>query len=95
MTNQNQAINFRPYDIAKAFNNQYCSVKRHETSETSRKVLENNKKFDLDYNIEITTDLTKESIKKSKASLANGPDKMSNIHLKHLGPKAVEYQTLI
>jgi hypothetical protein len=100
MTNQNQAIKFkgkyisRPYDIAKAFNNQYCSVKKHLTSVTLRKVWKANKKFDLNYNIKITTDQTEEAIKKFKASKAIGPDKMSNMHLKQLGPKAVKYLTI-
>ena len=101
MTNQNQAIKFkgkyisRPYDIAKAFNNQYCSIKRHITSDTYRKVWKDNKKFDLNNNIEITTDQTEEAIKKSKASKSIGSDKMYNMHLKHLGPKAVKYLTKI
>jgi len=101
VTNPNQAIKFkgkyvsRPYDIAKAFNKQYCSVTRHITTETYRKVWKDNKKFDLNDNITITTAQTEEAIKKSKASKAIGPDKMSNMHLKHLGPKAVKYLTQI
>ena len=38
---------------------------------------------------------TKEAIKKSKNSKAIGPDKISNLHLKHLGPKGITYLTKI
>ena len=38
---------------------------------------------------------TKEAIKRSKASKALGPDQISNVHLKHLGPIGIEYLTKI
>jgi len=100
-TNENQAIKFKgkyissAYGIANAFNKQYCSIIRHTTSNTHRKIWKDNKKFELNDDIKITEDQTKEAIKKAKASKAIGPDKMSNLHLKHLGPKAVEYLTKI
>ena len=100
-TNENQSIKFKgkyissAYSIANAFNKQYCSIIRHTTSSTHRKIWKDNKKFDLNDDIKITEDQTNEAIKKAKASKAIGPDKMSNLHLKHLGPKAVEYLTRI
>jgi hypothetical protein len=42
-----------------------------------------------------TADETQEAIKKSKASKAIGPDKISNLHLKHLGKEGVAYLTKI
>ena len=100
-TNKNQAIKFKgkyissAYGLANAFNHQYCSIIRHTTSDTHRKIWKDNKKFELNDNIKVTTDQTREEIKKAKASKAMGPDKISNVHLKQLGPKAVEYLTQI
>ena len=42
-----------------------------------------------------TSTQTKEAIKKCKPSKALGPDKISNPHLKHLGPPALDYLTEI
>ena len=42
-----------------------------------------------------TSTQTKEAIKKCKPSKALGPEKISNLHLKHLGPLALDYLTEI
>ena len=100
MNNNNQAIKFKgeyissAYGLANAFNHQYCSIMRHTTSDTHRKIWKENKKFELNDNIKVTTDQTREEIKKAKASKAIGPDKISNVH-QQLVPKAVEYLTQI
>ena len=97
----NQAIKFKGKYISKslglanAFNKQYCSIKRHVTSSNSRVIWKNNKKFDLKDTITVTPEQTLEAIVKSKASKAIGPDQMSNLHLKHLGPKAIAFLTQI
>ena len=38
---------------------------------------------------------TEAANKKSRASKARGPDNISNLHLKHLGPAATAYLTSI
>ena len=42
-----------------------------------------------------TTDLVNRAIKSCKNSNAFGPDKLSIFHLKHLGPRAIEYITAL
>ena len=42
-----------------------------------------------------TTDLVRRAIKKCRNSKAFGPDKLSIFHLKHLGPRAIEYITAL
>ena len=51
--------------------------------ETKRKPLEMVRTF--------TTDLVMKAIKSCRNSKAFGPDKLSIFHLKHLGPRAIEY----
>ena len=102
VNNENQAIKFKgkyisgPKNLANAFNKQYCSVVRHITSKDTRRIWKENKKNTLDDNSTVfTANQTKEAIKSSKPSKAIGPDKISNLHLKHLGPKGLEYLTQI
>ena len=42
-----------------------------------------------------TTDLVMKAIKSGRNSKAFGPDKLSIFHLKHLGPRAIEYITAL
>ena len=42
-----------------------------------------------------TTDLVRRAIKSWRNSKAFGPDKLSIFHLKHLGPRAIEYITAL
>ena len=42
-----------------------------------------------------TTDLVMKAIKSCRNSKAFGPDKLSIFHLKHLGPRAIEYITTL
>ena len=42
-----------------------------------------------------TTDLVRRAIKSCRNSKAFGPDKLSIIHLKNLGPRAIEYITAL
>ena len=100
-SSSNQAIKFKgkylisSLDIANGFNKQYSSIVRHMSSKTSRKITENIKKNSLENPISFTPELTKKAIKDCKASKAAGPDNISNLHLKHLGPSGIEYLTKI
>ena len=44
---------------------------------------------------QVTPDQTKEAFRISKPSKALGPNKISTLHLKHLGPKGISYLTEI
>ena len=57
------------------------------TRETKRKPLEMVRTF--------TTDLVMKAIRSCRNSKAFGPDKPSIFHLKHLGPRAIEYNTTL
>ena len=57
------------------------------TRETKRKPLEMVRTF--------TTDLVMKAIKSCRNSNAFGPDKLSILHLKHLGRRAIEYITTL
>ena len=57
------------------------------TRETKRKPLEMVRTF--------TTDLVMKAIKSCRNSKAFGPDRLSIFHLKHLGPRAIEYITTL
>ena len=95
----NQPIKFKgkyisnPSKIADKFNKQFTSVVHHKSSKESRSIHKNIIKNNLDDNPTFTTDQIAAAIKKSKSSKALGPDKISNLHLKHLGPHGLNYLT--
>ena len=97
---KNQPIRFkgklkkRPEHIATSFNIQYTTLKPHKSSKESRKVKRKLLKRRLvhDYN-PFTEDQVAAEIKKVSNSSALGPDGMSNVHLKHLGLKAIKFVT--
>ena len=98
----NQPIKFKgkyiscPAKLANCFNKQYSSVVHHKSSKESRKIKKEILKNKLSDEAQLYCDNeTKEAIKKSKNSKAIGPDKISNLHLKHLGPKGIAYLTKI
>jgi hypothetical protein len=101
LANPNQAIRFKGKylslgrDIATGFVKQFTSIVCHESSKSSRKVTKDIKKNNLDESVSFTYEQTREAIKGCKASKAVGPDGMSNLHLKHLGQKGIEYLTQI
>ena len=81
--------------IAKRFNIQYTNIRTHSSSKTSRliqhKIHEAHK---LNPNFRPFTPAdTVEAIKSAKNSTALGPDGFSTLHLKHLGPLAINYLT--
>ena len=101
MENSNPSIRFKgkylscPKKIAKGFNKQYSSVVPHKRSKTSRIVTNKLKANKASAPSSFTTEQTTAAVKKLKASKALGPDKISNLHLKHLGPLALGYLTKI
>ena len=97
--NSNQAIKFKgkyssgPMDAANKFNKQFTTVTRHVSTKTSRTTTKESKKMSLDNPIVYTKEQTTEAIKKAKASKALGPDNISTLHLKHIGPGGLQYLT--
>ena len=97
----NQAIRFKgkylssAKDIANGFNKQYTSVVKHKSSRQSRIITRNIKKNKLDDEVIFSYQDTDKAIKSCKASKAAGPDNISNLHLKHLGPNGIAFLTNI
>ena len=97
----NQPIKFKgkyisgPKEIANNFNKQYSAVVQHKSSKQSRKILKNIRKNNMEDAHTHTEKETQEAINRSKASKAIGPDKISNLHLKHLGKAGITYLTKI
>ena len=81
--------------IANKFNKQYSSIVHHKSSKDTRKIINNIKKNTLEDHVSYTPQQVTEAIKKSKNSKAIGPDGLSNLHLKHLGEKGLQYLTHI
>ena len=96
---ENHAIRFKgkylssATNIANQFNNQFSSVMRHKTSRSFRTITKACRHNPLDNPPKYDANQTTEAIKKCKASKAIGPDGLSNLHLKHLGPAAINYLT--
>ena len=96
---ENHAIRFKgkylssATNIANQFNNQFSSVMRHRTSRSFRTITKACRHNPLDNPPKYDANQTTEAIKKCKASKAIGPDGLSNLHLKHLGPAAINYLT--
>ena len=79
--------------IAKAFNSQFTRVRDHKTSNRSRGVRKRIYRRSLDDSPRFTVDETAKVIQTAPASKAFGPDGITAIHLKHLGPQALTYLT--
>ena len=100
-TPPNQYIKFgqktfsKPAAIAKQFNSQYTNLRKHSSSNVTRKVNKDLKSsHPLDHGFKpFTLEDTAEAIKRSKYSTALGPDGLAAVHLKHLGPIALGYLT--
>ena len=99
--NNNQAIRFKgrylssAADISDAFNQQFSSVVKHQSSKNSRVVAKNIKKNKLDNPISFDHLETMKTIRSCKSSKAAGPDNITNLHLKHLGINGIKYLTKI
>ena len=101
----NQGIKFNdkiynnPKKLANKFNSQYTPPSDKKPKKESRKVLRKLKKIkkikQTDNRVNITETQTKEAIKKTKNSKALGPDEISPLMLKHLGPNGIRFLTHI
>ena len=100
---ENEAITFNRISfssskqLATKFNQQFNTSKlgRHTSSRETRVVTRETKRKPLEMVRTFTTDLVMKAIKSCRNSKAFGPDKLSIFHLKHLGPRAIEYITTL
>ena len=100
---ENEAITFNGISfssskqLATKFNQQFNTSKlgRHTSSRETRVVTRETKRKPLEMVRTFTTDLVMNAIKSCRNSKAFGPDKLSIFHLKHLGPRAIEYITTL
>ena len=83
--------------LATKFNQQFNTSKlgRHTSSRETRVVMRETKRKPLEMVRTFTTDLVMKAIKSCINSKAFSPDKFSIFHLKHLGPRAIEYITTL
>ena len=97
----NQSIKFNdkhfnnPRKLATQFNRQYTPDSTTKPTKEFRKLLRNTRKKTSDPDVFISTEQTLKAIKKAKSSKALGPDNISPIMLKHLGPNGITYLTNI
>ena len=95
----NQGINFNgktendPKRIANHLNRQYTPGATTKPSKEFRSTLRKMRKKNDDEKINITMTQTSEAIKQAKSSKALGPDDISPIMLKHLGPYGIKFLT--
>ena len=83
--------------LATKFNQQFNTSKlgRHTSSRETRVMMRETKRKPLEMARTFTADLVMKAIKSCRNSKASGPDKLSIFHLKHLGPRAIEYITTL
>ena len=80
--------------IASRFNKQYTCIRKHESSPLTRRVLRGIRKKKMDHAYcPFSVEDTSEAIKRAKNSSAAGPDGLTMVHLKHFGPKALQFLT--
>ncbi len=95
----NQSLNFNnkcytdAKDIANQFNKQYTPATNKKPLQALRKTLRTMKKIKNHQPIIFTPEQTLAAIKKAKNSKALGPDDLSPIMLKHLGPHGIKFLT--
>ena len=97
--NQGIEFNNKTYNharhIADQFNRQYTPDPHKKPQQPLRRILRNMKKKTKHQKITFTPAQTQAAIKKAKSSKALGPDNISPIMLKNLGPIAINYLTMI
>ena len=100
----NQPIKFRrkgkkkrtltsPQDIASKFNKLFTSTSTHQTSKDYLAITRAIQKRSLSDSPTFTASQVSLAIKKANSSKAAGPDGHTMIHLKHLGPRALQFLT--
>ena len=77
--------------LIKGHGEQVHSIVKHKMSRASRKITCNLKSHTSITAVSFTSKQTRAAIKQAKASKAIGPDKISNLHLKHLRKEAIGY----
>ena len=98
-TPSNQSVKFgdkhynEPKKIANKLNSQYTPPASTKPTKSFRQLLRKIRKKSSDPLINISCEQTKKAIKKSKNSKAMGPDNLSPIMLKHIGPLGISYLT--
>ena len=100
---ENEAITFgdtqvsSPKQIANYFNRQITTSKlgRHTSSCETRIVSREIKHKSLMSEVTFTTDQVIKGISNCSNTKAFGPDNLSIFHLKNLGPRAIEYLTVL
>ena len=90
-----QAVTFEkpvydPKQIANKFNQQYTPPIRKKVVQETRQTLRNLKTSSMERAV-ITTMEVERVLQSTKSSKALGPDELSPLMLKHLGPKAHSY----
>ena len=101
ITPDNQNISFSGQStndalkMATGFNKQYTPTIDKKPEQALRNLLRSMRKKTTDPKIVFTPAQTQEAIKKSKSSKSIGPDGISPIMLKHLGPLGIQYLTNI
>ena len=81
-------------DIANAFTKQYTNSSSKQTNRDNRKIDRHIKKHES-IPIIITRRDTIQALQKTSNKKSLGPDKIAPIHLKHLGPRAIEALTTL
>ena len=81
--------------IAKKFNTQYTTVQPHSSDKNTRHIVHSIRKRTSAEVPIFTAEETANVIKSCSNSKAFGPDGLTVLHLKHLGPRALEYLTTI
>ena len=98
-SNQGISFNDKTYShakkIADQFNRQYTPESKKKPNQALRRTLRSLKKKSKHQQIIFTPEQTLAAIKKAKNSKALGPDDLSPVTLKHLGPNAINFLTEI
>ena len=84
-----------PKELASHFNKQYTPPSNTKPDKSIRNTLRNMKRKPKDPKILFTTSQTAAAIKKAKNSKALGPDGLSPIMLKNLGPHGIKFMTIM
>ena len=96
----NQTINFENKTAitnkqkANSFTKQFINITEHKTDNSYRKIRRKISKLQTTSQL-ITPQQTIDAIKSSKNNNSTGPDNINIQHLKHLGPIAINYLTII
>ena len=85
----------KPSAIAKYFTKQFTSVRPHTQDPELRRTLRRlHQVHQLDHTFSpFTQDGVIKAIRQSKSSTATGPDNLSILHLKNMGPSGIQYLT--